>query len=414
MSSTTPSPGCGSPAPDVGVSQSSAHILLGLLCATISASSGGLGDNLVRLSYRLAALRKQARDSASELEGGERERRESGVARVVGPYCPRVAAALPAELGRPFWILGWCSTTLVNTGFVILAMSLAPASFIIPFAAVHIFFAVTFARVVNKEPCTITKALGCACIICGVLVVLVTNGLLPHEDVSGLARLESDLIETPYLALTGLILCVIALALGAFATRATHNSKAIAQLSIAVTAGSFGAISNVLGKSVIEIVKTASCSGEYKALLSDAFVYAIVGGMVVALVCQICALNTALSSYETMVVTPLVNGTLTVVGTLESVVYFQEYKAWELYAWCLMPLGVCIAALGLLLLAGVVNPCAQCDGARGAGAREGDDDWTAVPRSEQSLGSDVTLELAAINSDEESELGSAVDGVRYS
>ena len=88
--------------------------------------------------------------------------------------------------------------------------------------------AVTFARVVNKEPCTITKALGCACIICGVLVVLVTNGLLPHEDVSGLARLESDLIETPYLALTGLILCVIALALGAFATRATHNSKAIA------------------------------------------------------------------------------------------------------------------------------------------------------------------------------------------
>ena len=400
--------GCDSSSTAPDGAQSTAHILLGLLCATISASSGGLGDNLVRLSYRLAELRKQARDSTSVMEDGQRERRESGVLRVVGPYCPSLAAVLPAELGRPFWILGWSSTTLVNTGFVILAMSLAPSSFIIPFAAVHIFFAVTFARVVNKEPCTITKALGCTCIICGVLVVLVTNGLLPHDEVYGLSRLESDLIETPYLALTGLVLCAIALALGAFATRARHGSKAIAQLSIAVTAGSFGAISNVLGKSVIEIVKTAQCSGEYKALLSDAFVYAILGGMVVALVCQICALNTALSSYETMVVTPLVNGTLTVVGTLESVVYFQEYESWELYTWCLMPLGVCIAALGLLLLAGVVNPCARCDRGSGMGASEGGDDWAAVPRSEQSLGSDVMLELAVIDSDEDSELESGV------
>ena len=174
-------------------SQSWFYIPLGLLCATIAAASGGLGDNLVRLSYIRAERRKEERegeaDSLSPLERGAasarervekgggsdseedmmdfpiageegdaspmRDRRPTLVVRIVGgpggSRCPRIAAALPAELMRPYWVAGWSLTTFINSGGVVLAMGLAPASMIIPFAAVHIAFAVTFARVVNKE-----------------------------------------------------------------------------------------------------------------------------------------------------------------------------------------------------------------------------------------------------------------------
>jgi hypothetical protein len=42
---------------------------------------------------------------------------------------------------------------------------------------------------------------------------------------------------------------------------------------------------------------------------------------------------------------------------MESIVYFEEYRQWEWFTWCLMPLGVGVATCGLLLLAGVLDPC---------------------------------------------------------
>jgi hypothetical protein len=35
----------------------------------------------------------------------------------------------------------------------------------------------------------------------------------------------------------------------------------------------------------------------------------------------------------------------------------QEYTEWEWFTWCLMPAGVFVAAVGLLLLAGILDPC---------------------------------------------------------
>ena len=185
-------------------SQSWFYIPIGLLCATVAAASGGLGDNLVKLSYNRAARRKEQREGIGEddaLDGLEaslsegaqeaqragasessdspadmefpvgeegtnspsRARRETMLVRDVGgpngARCPMLAAALPAELMRPYWIMGWMLSVIINSGGVVLAMGLAPASMIIPFAAVHIAFAVTFARIVNKEVRTARRTL---------------------------------------------------------------------------------------------------------------------------------------------------------------------------------------------------------------------------------------------------------------
>ena len=156
----------------------------------------------------------------------------------------------------------------------------------------------------------------------GILIVLITDGLVPHQDVTDLAQLKNDLKNTPFLVLTGLILALIGAALASYLTRKIHKRKNIAQLGIAVTAGSFGALSNVLGKSAIEIVKEVMCSGNW-SLLADVFAYVIIGSMIVTLICQVCSLNTGLSNYETMVITSSTNATLTIVGTIESIVYFE-------------------------------------------------------------------------------------------
>ena len=399
-------------AADDGASQSWFYIPLGLLCATIAAASGGLGDNLVKMSYNRAARRKEQREGVGEddaLDGLEssldlgvnaggarradadegagaaeriaefpigeegtnspsRARRETMLVRIVGgpngSRCPMLAAALPAELMRPYWIMGWLLSVIINSGGVVLAMGLAPASMIIPFAAVHIAFAVTFARIVNKEvriargalrrcraahcalprpasplahlapallrvqPCTLFRALGCAMIMFGILIVLVTDGLVPHQDVTDLATLQRDMMNVPFALLTAAVLCLCLASVTAFATRKVHKRREIAQLAIAVAAGSFGALSNVLGKSAIEIVKELICSGNLD-LLKNPIAYAIVGCMIATLLCQVCCLNTGLSNFETMVITSSTNATLTIVGTMESISFMYRYISRE-------------------------------------------------------------------------------------
>ena len=239
----------------------------------------------------------------------------------------------------------------------------------------------------RAQPCTLFRALGCAMIIFGILIVLVTDGLVPHQDVTDLSTLQRDMMNVPFALLTAGVLCLCLASVAAFATRKLHKRRELAQLAIAVAAGSFGALSNVLGKSAIEIVKELICSGNFD-LLENPIAYAIVGCMIATLLCQVCCLNTGLSNFETMVITSSTNATLTIVGTMESIVYFEEYRHWEWFTWCLMPrefffvyrhfvrescsqcdslpliyynlkVGVGVATCGLLVLAGVLDPCTR-------------------------------------------------------
>lgn len=102
---------------------------IGAILATGGALSGSLGDNLVRKGHRIS---------------------ENWLV-VVGNLC----------------------TVVLNTGFVLSAMAFADASLVIPFAGLHIFFGVVFAKVINRE--RLGKADWIGGVLCLVGVMLVSH-----------------------------------------------------------------------------------------------------------------------------------------------------------------------------------------------------------------------------------------------
>jgi drug/metabolite transporter (DMT)-like permease len=60
---------------------------------------------------------------------------------------------------------------LLNTAFVLTALAFADASLVIPFAGLHIFMGVCFARCINGELISPLEGFGASLILLGVLTV---------------------------------------------------------------------------------------------------------------------------------------------------------------------------------------------------------------------------------------------------
>ena len=113
----------------------------GIIFATLGCLSGSLGDNIVRYSFNYHDTLQPDKDLQ------------------------------PALFKRPLWVIGILSTVLLNTAFVLTALAFADATLVIPFAGLHIFMGVCFARCINGEVIGSVDAAGAALILCGVLTV---------------------------------------------------------------------------------------------------------------------------------------------------------------------------------------------------------------------------------------------------
>jgi len=319
---------------------------IGGLLALFAALSGALGDNLVRWAYAHAAARAAA-SSSKEKE-----------------CCAAFAGA-----SWPVWVLGTFCTTVLNSAGVIFAFSFAQASMIIPFAALHIFFGVIFAQLINGERFTPTRALACAFIVVGVAVVLLFAGKFsPHYSVD---ELIDNYAEPPMVLSTALIVVAIAVLGGGYYTteRAKGDVKRARDRRICISClcGALGGLSNVLAKTTVEIFKSWSRSEPVWTMWGT---YLVVSLTALTLVLQLVALNQALREFEATVVISTVNATLSITGTAEGAIYFKEYVNWGWGTWIFLPAGVVLSVIGIFLVVGLIRPrhlvCNLC----GAGEEE--------------------------------------------
>ncbi|CUV06464.1 unnamed protein product [Cryptosporidium hominis] len=112
----------------------------GIFTALLSSILGGLGDNLIRLSFIL------------EEELNHKERR-------------------PVIL-RPIWILGVLFSCILNAILIIVSLNFASAMIVTPFSGLHIFWSIIFSKYILNEEIKSRHYKGTGLVISGLLFII--------------------------------------------------------------------------------------------------------------------------------------------------------------------------------------------------------------------------------------------------
>ena len=245
--------------------------ILGVLSSVVGTFSSGLGDNLVRYSYRL-------------IEDFDEK---------------------PPPWKRPFWVTGWMLTTIMDTGCNALALALAPMSLIVPFGALHILWGSAFAVIINNEPLGKIGLLGAVFIVAGVVIVLLSA---PREDESFtfdgvLHKLDSAgfLISQGVTAI-GIVACVWGTSKG---------PEIIVRFVTPTIPGLFGSSSNLMLKLTESLI-----SSDGRGAWGRWEFWPVLLATVCLAVCQLLSLNHALANVPAFIAIPIANSVLLVGGML--------------------------------------------------------------------------------------------------
>ncbi|KAH8583084.1 uncharacterized protein ELE39_000027 [Cryptosporidium sp. chipmunk genotype I] len=112
----------------------------GIFTALLSSILGGLGDNLIRLSFTL------------EEELNPKERR-------------------PLIL-RPIWLLGVFFSCILNAILIIISLNFASAMIVTPFSGLHIFWSIIFSKYILNEEIRSRHYKGTGLVIFGLLLII--------------------------------------------------------------------------------------------------------------------------------------------------------------------------------------------------------------------------------------------------
>ncbi|KEP67273.1 UNVERIFIED_CONTAM: hypothetical protein HHA_212200 [Hammondia hammondi] len=334
---------------------------IGVVLCLLSSFAGALGDNIVRLSF----LKERGRSV----------------------YC-----STRSLYQRPLWLIGTLLTVIVNPVLTLLALKLAAASIVLPFAGMHIFWNVILVGYLLREELLGVDIIGSLCIIVGIVVVI-TYGAhqLPPYTLASLTGMASHSAFTVYLLVSSLVViclmfaiatpvhrglawlfmayrgqdCVRAglLAGNSFVsaqrgTEATvspgHSAQGRAcpplwlqRLSVSALSGILGGLGNLSAKAAIEVV---SSEGFAMCIRTWGF-YVCCTSTLVLCGLQLIYLNLALSRYEAKYVVPMVNATLIASGSVGGILLFQEYAHMSLSSIAAFSCGACLVVLGIIILA---------------------------------------------------------------
>eukprot|EP01060_Flectonema_neradi_P004175 TRINITY_DN12739_c0_g1_i1.p1 TRINITY_DN12739_c0_g1~~TRINITY_DN12739_c0_g1_i1.p1 ORF type:complete len:332 (+),score=25.91 TRINITY_DN12739_c0_g1_i1:62-1057(+) len=277
--------------------------VLGVLSSVVGTFSSGLGDNLVRYSYRLI----------EDLE------------------------VKPPAWRRPFWVTGWLLTTIVDTGCNALALALASMSLIVPLGALHILWGSAFAVIINNEHLGKLGLFGAVCIVAGVVIVLLTA---PRDDDSlsfdeVLQKLESEgFLISQAVTILGILACV---------TGALRGSEFVVRFLTPTIPGLFGSSSNLMLK-ITELLISSDGRGAWGRWEF----WPVILTTVALAACQLLSLNHALANVPAYIAIPIANSVLLVGGTINGLVCFA-HSSWNSLPF--MGLGISICVVGIATLA---------------------------------------------------------------
>lgn len=287
---------------------------VGLAVAFIGSISGAVGDNMVRLDYMEA-----------------------------GPHL-----SLQQMFRRWKWLFGMFLTTVVDVLCVLVALAMAPATIITPFAGVHVFWNIFLAKFWLREEVGLWEIIGSSVIIIGVVLIVVFAG--KSLNLSSLQFLPAYLSTPQAIAyLTFMFFAVLWCIVLATNTGATHLLPSrirhpAQRLAVAATSGLLAGNTNIAAK-VLMIVGVQLYAGD-TSVLFDYWTYLVVIVTVVLAVSQLIYLNLGLRRYEAIYVVPTVNSCLIGSGNVGAVLILKEYPI----HWPMFFLGLVAAVGGVFAL----------------------------------------------------------------
>ncbi|KFG45884.1 magnesium transporter NIPA [Toxoplasma gondii GAB2-2007-GAL-DOM2] len=335
---------------------------IGVVLCLLSSFAGALGDNIVRLSF----LKERGRSV----------------------YC-----STRSLHQRPLWLIGTLLTVIVNPVLTLLALKLAAASIVLPFAGMHIFWNVILVGYLLREELLGVDIIGSLCIIFGIVVVIAYGAhQLPSYTLASLTGMASHSAFTVYLLVSSLVVICFMFAIATpvhrglawlfmasrvqdcvtggllsgssfvSAQRGTDSARLspglsaqgltrpplwLQRLSVSALSGIFGGLGNLSAKAAIEVV---SSEGFAMCIRTWGF-YVCCTSTLVLCGLQLVYLNLALSRYEAKYVVPMVNATLIASGSVGGILLFQEYAHMSLSSIAAFSCGACLVVLGIIILA---------------------------------------------------------------
>jgi hypothetical protein len=135
------------------------------------------------------------------------------------------------------------------------------------------------------------------------------------------------------------------------AVRSAGRGHTVEALTWAVISASCSSVSVLLGKCMVEMIKSASAMGALAALLRNASTYVILSIFTLASLMSLVSLNMALAAGEALVVVPWLTTLNTLLAIMGGIFYFEEFGVFQSAPRTLLFVGgVLLAIAGSLLL----------------------------------------------------------------
>jgi len=306
--------------------------ILGALLSAVACVFTALGDNLVKKSYNV--LNERALDVA---ERWSSERKSQYL-------WPNV-----------LFVSGWASTGVFDTLCNAWALFFAPASIVMPLAALHIVFNIFFARCINSEKAS-GYVLGCTFLIVVGTVAVVLAGPENEVEFSKLEPLLDLLQRTRFLIYAAANVALLSV-MCVFMTRHATTTGPDGDLLVAAdplprfatifVPGLIGSFTN----GFLKIWMKALGIQTSESVWERPEFYIVTLCMIGCAVGQIVLLNNALSKVEASIVVPVYSSCLICLGSMCGMILFQEYD--QITSWAMASVYVC----GIILT--VVTICAM-------------------------------------------------------
>ncbi|KAJ9072630.1 hypothetical protein DSO57_1025444 [Entomophthora muscae] len=279
-------------------------------------------------------------------------------------HCKNNASSKPRhECVRRYWHMGFFIFVIGSLLGNAIGLQLVHAHLIAPAITTSLIFNVIFARYLVGTRINWRDLVGTAIIISAILSLLALTTFAAKDDVN----LELNPNELRFLfgatvfkISLGIINLFLASGLAGYFYMLSKARKAESQAQLRNTAILISVVGGVCASETIIFAKTgvlmfqAIFTGKWSSL--DVFSVLVIIGLAASVLLQLFCINAGLKLADSVVVSPIFSSVYNVVAIFNTLVLFQKYKSYEIWAICLMVLAVCILVVGIVILTGQLKP----------------------------------------------------------
>lgn len=294
--------------------------LVGLGCSVVSSAATAVGT----------ILQKKAHNLQQSLPDEEK--------------APEIAGIV----FNKYWLWALVIMVFLPLPFDFASFALAPQSVIVPMTGLTIVLSAIAAVVILKERLTKIEVIGTFTILCGVALTTVTAG--GNSETLTLCDILDRYIELDFLIPASALM--FSVFVNMYWLKTENYPSALEKFKpqmYAFVAGGLGAIMQVLFKATGELAK-GSADGVGGNTWRTVHPYYHIIGVVVLAVGMLSYLNLLLSRVDAVIATPLYFTNLIVCSSTIGLLFYKEYKGFEVWQWVVFPLGILVVCMGVAFM----------------------------------------------------------------